>query len=131
MSVRLKSYNSYCVETVWVGGEERGLTRWLEDRSVSLAGFESLVRGQSQPRLHIPLVTQQYSGQVEDLLEDHTGAVTKLKIRSPSGLVVLADRKSLFVFGHWMGRADLAYCMMSGEFDIKHRILYCSIVLLP
>ena len=125
MSVRLKAYNSYCVETVWVGGEERGLTRWLEDKNVSLAGFESLVRGHSQPRLHIPLLTQQYSGQVVDLLEDHTGAVTRLKIRSQCGLEVLADRKCLFVFGHWMGRADLAYCMMSGEFDITDLILYC------
>ena len=133
MTVRLKAYNSYCVDTVWLGEEEPGLSRWLEDRNISLAGFESLLRGQSQPRLHLPLVGQQeYSGQVEvgDLLQDQTGAVTQIKIRSESGSVVVADRKCLFVFGHWMGRADLAYIMMSGEFDIKHRIWYCSIVLL-
>ena len=65
---------------------------------------------------------------MEDLLEDETGAVTRLKIRSRTGSVVVADRNSLFVFSHWMGRADLAFCMMSGEFDIKHRIWYCSIV---
>ena len=116
MTVRLKAYNSYCVDTVWVGGQEPGLSRWLEDRNISLAGFESLMRGQSQPRLHLPLLGQEYAGQVEDLLEDQTGAVTKLKIRSQTGSVVVADRKSLFVFGHWMGRADLAYTMMSGEF---------------
>ena len=116
MLVRLKTYNSYCVETVWVGGEERGLTSWLENRNISLAGFESLVRGHHQPRLHIPLLSQEFTGQVEDVLEDEEGAVTKLRIRSKSGWVVEADRSCLFIFGQWMGRADLAYCKMSGEF---------------
>ena len=122
MTVRLKAYNSYCVEAVWLGGEETSLARWLEERSLSLAGLESLARGQFQPRLHLPLGGQECSGQVEELLEDETGAVTQLKIRSETGSVVVADRNCLFVFGHWMGRSDLAFCMMSGEFDIKHRI---------
>ena len=129
--VRLKAYNSYCVDAVWLGGEETGLARWLEDRDVSLTEFERLLRGQHQPRLHLPLQGRECSGQVEELLEDETGAVTRLKIRARTGSVVVADRSSLFVFSHWMGRADLAFCMMSGEFDIKHRISYCSIVSLP
>ena len=112
----MKTYNSYCVETVRVGGEETGLTSWLEARNISMAGFDSLVRGHHQPRLHIPLMSQEFTGQVEEVLEDVEGAVTKLRIRSQTGCVVEADRNCLFVFGQWMGRADLAYCMMSGEF---------------
>ena len=129
--VRLKAYNSYCVDAVRLVGEETRLARWLEDRDVSLTEFERLLRGQHQPRLHLPLPGQECSGQVEELLQDQTGAVTKLKIRSETGEMVVADRSCLFVFSHWMGRADLAFCMMSGEFHIRHRISYCSIVSLP
>ena len=112
VTVRLKAYNSYCVERVWLGEEEAGLASWLEDRNLSLAGLES------QARLHLPLLGQQFSGQVEELLEDQTDAragLTRLRIRSQAGTVVEAGRDCLFVFGHWMGRADLAYCRMSGE----------------
>ena len=112
VTVRLKAYNSYCVERVWLGEEEAGLASWLEDRNLSLAGLES------QARLHLPLLGQQFSGQVEELLEDQTDAragLTRLRIRSQAGTVVEAGRDRLFVFGHWMGRADLAYCRMSGE----------------
>ena len=33
----------------------------------------------------------------------------------PSGDLVKADREAIYVFGHWMGRADLSYCMDGGN----------------
>ena len=31
-----------------------------------------------------------------------------------------ADRTSIYVFGQWMGRADLAYCMQNGKICTYH-----------
>ena len=114
-----------------MGGADRsGMTKWLEERNISLAGFERLVKGQFEPRLHLPLIAQERTGQVLDLLEDSEGTATGLKILSKAGELVTADRSCLFVYSHWMGKSDLAYSVLSGEFPITHLIYYCSIVLL-
>jgi hypothetical protein len=41
--------------------------------------------------------------------------ILSVTIRSSCGSVVTADRASIYVFGQWMGRADLAYCMQNGK----------------
>ena len=36
-------------------------------------------------------------------------------IKSDSGDVISADRDKIYAHGHWLGRADLAYCMQAGQ----------------
>jgi len=72
-----------------------------------------MVKGQYQPRLFLPIASQEVAGQIISLQEDTTGVATSVTIRSSCGSVVTADRTSIYVFGQWMGRADLAYCMQN------------------
>ena len=126
--MRLKPYNSYCVDSLWLGcarghGRDGALDppqreaalRWLEDRELGWAGWEAVVRGQHQPRRFLPLIGQQLVGRVTSLVETEAGLVTGLRIATECGRSVVADRARLYVYGHWMGRADLAYCMAGGE----------------
>ena len=38
-----------------------------------------------------------------------------MSIKLPSGDLVKADREVAYAFGHWMGLADMAYCMDGGK----------------
>ena len=116
--VRLKSYNSYCVEELSVSGADQSMARWLMDKNISVEGFESLVKGQYEPRLFLPLQGQEVAGQVIELMKDASGTATSLKVLSKAGDEVVADRSTVYVYSHWMGKSDLAYCMLGGEFAI-------------
>jgi len=124
--IKLKPYNSYCVEKLWLGftkgnnkegsldQTQRTVMRQVLDRKgITGPGFDQLMKGQYQPRLFLPLASQEVAGQIVSLQEDNTGVATSVTIRSTCGSVVTADRTSIYVFGQWMGRADLAYCMQN------------------
>jgi len=124
--IKLKAYNSYCVEKLWLGftkgnNKEGSLDQTqrtvmkqvLDDKGISGSGFDQLVKGQYQPRTFIPLASQEVAGQIVSLHEDQSGVAASVTIRSSCGTVVTADRSSIYVFGQWMGRADLAYCMQN------------------
>eukprot|EP00092_Neocalanus_flemingeri_P024580 GFUD01026659.1.p1 GENE.GFUD01026659.1~~GFUD01026659.1.p1 ORF type:complete len:1744 (+),score=379.20 GFUD01026659.1:118-5349(+) len=122
--IKLKPYNSYCVEKLWLGftkgnnkegsldqTQRAAMKQVLDGKAVTGPGFDQLVKGQYQPRIFLPLARQEVAGQIVSLQEDQSGVAASLTIRSSCGAVVTADRSSLYVFGQWMGRADLAYCM--------------------
>ena len=49
--------------------------------------------------------------------------VFSVTIKSDSGDVISADRDKIYAHGHWLGRADLAYCMQAGQ--LLDSTLYC------
>ena len=144
--IKLKPYNSYCVEKLWLGftkgnnkegsldvAQRTVMRQVLDSKGMTGPGFDQLVNGQYQPRLFLPIASQEVAGQIVSLQEDSTGVATRyivvvvsylyliyctllsVTIRSSCGSVVTADRASIYVFGQWMGRADLAYCMHNGK----------------
>jgi len=122
--IKLKPYNSYCVEKLWIGftkgnnkegsldqSQRAAMKQFLDEKRMTGSGFDQMVKGQYQPRIFLPLARQEVAGQIVGLQEDQAGVAASITIRSSCGAVVTADRASLYVFGQWMGRADLAYCM--------------------
>eukprot|EP00090_Calanus_glacialis_P044057 TRINITY_DN7828_c0_g1_i2.p1 TRINITY_DN7828_c0_g1~~TRINITY_DN7828_c0_g1_i2.p1 ORF type:complete len:1480 (+),score=299.56 TRINITY_DN7828_c0_g1_i2:117-4556(+) len=126
--IKLKPYNSYCVEKIWIGftkgnnkegsldqTQRAEMKQMLDNKGITGSGFDQLVKGQYQPRMFIPIASQEVAGQIVSLHEDQSGVAASVTIRSSCGAVVTADRASMYVFGQWMGRADLAYCMQNGK----------------
>ena len=51
--------------------------------------------------------------------QDSSGQATSLTVRTESGGVLRAERSVLYLCGHWMGRADLAYCMEGEQVECQ------------
>ena len=121
--IKLKPYNSYCVDTLFIGymgdapeAEQKEIQmQWLTDRYMTMTGFDFLVKGQLVPRQHLPLIGQELEGEVISLVEDETGVATAVRIKSKCGQEIVADRSCVYVYCHWMGQADLAYCLQGGN----------------
>ena len=117
--LRLKPYNSYCVDSLEVcearDGTRISLQAWLEDKKITSSEFEQLLKGHTRPRRHLPLISQIVEGQVTSVVEDDQGLVTGVRLLTQCGREVTADRSLIYVYSHWMGEADLSYCLASGE----------------
>ena len=52
--------------------------------------------------------------------------VFSVTIKSDSGDVISADRDKIYAHGHWLGRADLAYCMQAGQLldSLNHTLFF-------
>ena len=92
--IKLKPYNSYCVEKLWLGftkgnnkegsldQTQRTVMRQVLDRKgITGPGFDQLMKGQYQPRLFLPLASQEVAGQIVSLQEDNTGVATRYLVR--------------------------------------------------
>ena len=117
--LRLKPYNSYCVDSLVVcearEGKRISLQDWLEDKKITTSEFDQLLRGHTKPRRHLPLISQIVEGRVTSMVRDDQGLVTGVRLLTQCGREVSADRSLIYVYCHWMGKADLSYCLASGE----------------
>ena len=50
-----------------------------------------------------------------------------MTIKLASGDLVKAEREVVYAFGHWMGYADLAYCMDGGKNLCTHKHYYVTV----
>jgi hypothetical protein len=55
-------------------------------------------------------------------------SLCSMTIQCDSGEVVSASRTVVYCFGHWLGKADLAYCFQGGEFLAVLRIRVCMLL---
>ena len=100
---------------------------WMEKHDLSQAGLDLVVKGQVQPRLFLPLSSQQLAGRVVAIVK--AGAVgVSLTIQTSCGRVVQADRSVAFAFGWWLGKADLVYCMQDGKCLLQIQDLYKTLL---
>ena len=81
----------------------------------SILGLDLVVKGQFQPRLFLPLSSQQMSGRVVEITKDARGIGVSLTIKTSCGRIVQAGRGVVFAFGWWLGEADLASCLQDGK----------------
>ena len=140
--IQVKTYNSYCVEKLWVGNrgrriEEFGpdevqtLQKYLFDHGLDVPSFNSLIRGQYQTRHFLPSGGQILKGKVKRLMYDTNtkeATVTRITIEAEVGdlLFIEATRESVYIHGHWMGKADLSYVLEVGK---SIREIYGNLVL--
>ena len=117
--LRLKLYNSYCVDSLEVceirEGKRISLQAWLEEKKITSSEFEQLLKGNTMPRRNLPLISQIVEGQVTSLVENDFGLATGIRLQTNCGRTVTADRSVVYVYCHWMGEADLSYCLAPGE----------------
>jgi hypothetical protein len=93
------------------------LHKYLFDHSLDKVAFESLLRGQQPQRHFVPLEGQMYKGVVKGLKADTPdGPATRAVIEADVGEILFfeAFREDIFIFGHWMGKADLRYVLDKG-----------------
>ena len=72
------------------------------------------MKGQCQPRLFLPLPSQQLSGRVVEITKAR-GICVSLTIKTSCGRMLQAGRGVVYAFGWWQGKADLASCMQDGK----------------
>ena len=96
MYIKLKPYNSYCVEKLWLGftkgnnkegsldvAQRTVMRQVLDSKGITGPGFDQLVKGQYQPRLFLPIASQEVAGQIVSLQEDSTGVATRYIVMEP------------------------------------------------
>ena len=91
------------------------LQKYLFDHGLDTQSFECLLKGQAPSRSFIPLKGQPYKGHVKGF--KGKGLAEKIVVEADVGetLFFEASRENIYVFGHWMGKADLRYVFDVGD----------------
>ena len=91
------------------------LQKYLFDHGLDTQSFECLLKGQAPSRSFIPLKGQPYKGHVKGF--KGKGLAEKIVVEADVGetLFFEAFRENIYVFGHWMGKADLRYVFDVGD----------------
>jgi hypothetical protein len=134
----VKSYNSYCVEKLWVGSrgkrieefgpdEVQSLQKYLMDHGLDVPSFNALIRGHYHTRHFLPMGGQILNGKIKCLKFDvnvKESFANRLVIEADVGdtLLIEASRESVYIHGHWMGKADLSYVLEVGKLALLIKI---------
>jgi len=133
--IMAKPYNSYILDKLWIGSDVKNnpqdsdgrmqLQKFLFDHGMDKSSMEQLLKGTCPKRSFISLEGQMYRGKIKGLKSDDEGRATTVVIEADIGemLFIEASRENIFVYGHWMGKADLRYLFDQEEvcFEI-HRV---------
>ena len=136
--IMVKSYNSFLLDRLWIGTDLKSnpsdndgrmqMQKYLFDHGLERSSFENMLRGMNTTRPFIPLQGQMYKGTIKGLKPDDEGPATTLVIEADVGELLFLEvpRENVFVYGHWMGKADLSYIFEKGK---KVKILSKQLVL--
>ena len=136
--IMVKSYNSFLLDRLWIGTDLKSnpsdndgrmqMQKYLFDHGLERSSFENMLRGMNTTRPFIPLQGQMYKGTIKGLKPDDEGPATTLVIEADVGELLFLEvpRENVFVYGHWMGKADLSYIFDKGK---KVKILSKQLVL--
>ena len=95
------------------------------DHGLDVPAFHALSRGQYASRPFLPMGGEVLRGKVKALKSDGSvkdGSSNRLIIEADVGdlLFIEATRQSVYIHGHWMGKADLRYVLETGN---KHEVI--------
>ena len=131
--IRVKPYNSYCVESLYVGFEGSSARRdgitpqqndymraYLSHHGLDDTTFTQLVQGKFPTRKFLPLPGQLFRGIVKEVKRSRGSdgadiAVIEAHIGLLEPLIVEVPRSRFSVYGHWMTKADLRYLIENGK----------------
>ena len=129
----MKPYNSYCVESLYVGFEDFSARRddispqqndymraYLSHHGLDDTTFTQLAQGKFPSRKFLPLPGQQFIGKVKEVKRSRSSndadiAVIEAHIGLEEPLIVEVPRSRFSVYGHWMTKADLRYLIENGQ----------------
>ena len=102
--------------------------KYLFDHGLDVPSFNSLIRGQYQTRYFLPSGGQILKGKVKQLKSENEkdGSTNYLVVEADVGdiLFLEAYRESIYIHGHWMGKADLNYVLEEGKYqETNDRVL--------
>ena len=115
----VKDYNSYILDKLWIGTDIKNnptdqdakmqLNKYLFDHGLEMSSFQNLMKGQAPSRPFIPLQGQVYKGQIKGFKGQ--SLAEKIVVEANVGEILFfeASREDVYVYGHWMGKADLKY----------------------
>eukprot|EP00095_Tigriopus_kingsejongensis_P007798 maker-scaffold370_size193435-snap-gene-0.43 protein:Tk07798 transcript:maker-scaffold370_size193435-snap-gene-0.43-mRNA-1 annotation:"unknown" len=119
--IKVKPYNSFCVESLSIGSKSQGdledqdaLEKFLRKHLMDYSYFTSVVRGRTSPRPFIPFPAQMFGAKIQSLhasvpSQGVISFVAEVEVGEASPMQVEVHREDFYVYGHWMGRADLKY----------------------
>ena len=127
--IKVKPYNSFIVEYVCLGTDSPStvlseahrddFSAYVTSHHIGQRDFDLLLSGSFAERPHLPLQSQAYRGRVARLERSEGSPLAdKLAIEADLGdrsKTFFADRDCFYVYGTWMGRADLAYLIENGK----------------
>lgn len=129
----MKPYNSYCVDSLYVGFENSAARRdgitaqqddymraYLNHHGLDDTTFTQLAQGKFPARKFLPLPGQLFRGKVKELKrtrgsEDADIALLEAQVGLQEPLMVEVPRSRFSVYGHWMTKADLRYLIENGQ----------------
>ena len=129
--IMVKSYNSFLLDRLWIGTDLKSnpsdndgrmqMQKYLFDHGLERSSFENMLRGMNTTRPFIPLQGQMYKGTIKGLKPDDEGPATTLVIEADVGELLFLEvpRENVFVYGHWMGKADLSYIFEKGKKKLR------------
>ena len=108
--------------------EVQGLQKYLFDHGLDPLSFNALTRGQFPSRNFLPLGGQVLKGKVKCLksdgnAKDHSSNRFVIEADVGDQLFIDASRGSVYIHGHWMGKADLSYVLEVGKDSILYTLL--------
>jgi hypothetical protein len=143
--IRVKPYNSFCVDSLFVGFEESSsisgiapeqeeyMRAYLGHHGLDNATFTQLSRGKYPTRKFVPLPGQAYKGRIVELKQSSATAsgadvaLVEAHVGLAEPMIVQLERNRFSVYGHWMTKADLRHIVANGMWHSKMDNLACSI----
>ena len=133
----VKSYNSFLLDRLWIGADLKTnpsdtdgrmqMQKYFFDHGLERTSFEQMLRGVNPSRPFIPLQGQMYKGSIKGLKPENEGPATTAIIEADVGELLFLEvpRENIFVYGHWMGKADLSYIFEKGKGKTCENIMFC------
>lgn len=123
VNIEVKPYNAFIVDCLYVGfketitdedeANERTDHFYLAARGLDIVLLKQIAAGSFGPRPFLPLRSPCFQGRVRNVSSE------KLLLEVDLGLddwqEMSVNRTRVFVFGHWMGKADLRYIFHNGK----------------
>lgn len=121
--IKLKPYNSFLIDQLCIGiistnasmGKQKdSFKEYLHSHGMDQKTFDQIVQGQFTSRPFLPLARPSFKGRVSRLRsKDETSGCDEIEVEADLGdgesLKVIVGREAIFIYGHWMAKADLAY----------------------
>ncbi|XP_059098906.1 uncharacterized protein LOC131893015 [Tigriopus californicus] len=129
--IQVKRYNSFCVDALWIGfkapnpnneqhaEEQEQFATYLKESLMDFSFFTSVARGRTVPRPYLPFPAQTFGGKIQKLNNLPGQGITSVEVDVNVGdyspLKVEIWREDFYIYGHWLGKADLGYILEREE----------------
>lgn len=134
--IQVKPYNSFCVDALWMGFkapnpdkdqhavEQEHFANYLMEQLMDFSFFTSVARGRTVPRPYLPFPAQTFRGKIQKLNNVAGQGITSVEVDVDVGddapLKVEILREDFYIYGHWLGKADLGYLLDKEEVSLEY-----------